>query len=55
MDAKLNSMTKKVFQCFELFRARSAYKFAKTDNMTPTKFFQYEYQKMQNLMPISNH
>jgi hypothetical protein len=33
MDAKLNSMThkKKVFQCFELFRARLAYKFAKTD------------------------
>jgi hypothetical protein len=41
MDAKLNSMThkKKVFQCFELFRARLDYKFAKTDNMTPTKFF----------------
>ena len=30
---------KKVFQCFELFRARLAYKFAKTDNMTPTNFF----------------
>jgi hypothetical protein len=35
MDAKLNSMTHiKVFQCFELFRARLAYKFAKSANMT---------------------
>jgi hypothetical protein len=40
IDAKLNSMTykKKVFQYFELFQALLAYKFAKTDNMTPTKF-----------------
>jgi hypothetical protein len=41
MDAKLNSMTHiniKVFQCFELFRARLAYKFAKSANMTQNFF-----------------
>jgi hypothetical protein len=39
MDAKLNSVThKKVFQCFELFRARLAYKFAKGANMTQKIF-----------------
>jgi hypothetical protein len=41
MDAKLNSMThKKVFQCFELFRAHLAYKFAKSANMTQKIFSQ---------------
>ncbi len=41
MDAKLNSMThKNFFQCFELFQARLAYKFAKSANMTPKNFSQ---------------
>ncbi len=40
MDAKLNSITHKtkVFQCFELFRARLAYKFSKSANMTSQTF-----------------
>jgi hypothetical protein len=41
MDAILNSIEhKKVFQCFELFRARLAYKFAKSAKMTAKNFRQ---------------
>jgi hypothetical protein len=41
MDAKLNYVThKQVFQCFELFRARLAYKFAKSASMTQKNFSQ---------------
>jgi hypothetical protein len=37
----LNSIEhKKVFQCFELFRARLAYKFAKSAKMTAKNFCQ---------------
>ncbi len=51
------SAPKKVFLCFELFRARLAYKFAKSANMTPktfSKYFQYGYKKTHKLMPIQN-
>jgi hypothetical protein len=59
MAAKLNSMIhkKKVFLCFELFRACLAYKFAKSANMTSTifsKYFQYGYKNTHKLMPIPN-
>jgi len=48
---------KKFFLCFELFRARFAYKFVKSANMTPKKcslnIFNMSIKK-QNLIPISN-
>ncbi len=42
MDAKLNSVAhkRKVFRYFELFRARLAYKFAKSNKMAAKKFSQ---------------